>query len=245
MPSSTLKLLARIQLKKNFWPPVSIVAIFIFIYTIFSIYYTNISQNSATLGAVFITLGLSFIFSLIFNVFIVGLYKYFLNQAERKDSMFSDLLYGIKNSPDRIIAISLLKLLITRIPLIPGIICICLYYINGYKQELLVAAGVFLLVIGGIICYILSLGLSQSLFIAADNNSFTALQALRRSFWIMKGSKERLFILQLSFIPLFILSIFTMYLGFFIAIPYYIASTSYFYLDLNRRIQPMMFFRDK
>jgi len=244
MPSSTLKLLARIQLKKNFWQPVSVAAIFIFIYSIFSLYQTGISQQAATWGAVFIILGVSFIFSLIFNVFIVGMYKYYLNQAERKESLFSDLLYGIKSSPDRIIIIALIKLLVTRIPLLPGIICLCLYYINGCKQELLVAAGILLLIVGGIIFYILSLGLSQSLFIAADSNSITALEAVRRSFRIMKGNKERLFVLQLSFAPLFILSIFTMYLGFFVAIPYYIATTCYFYLDLNRRLQPLMFFRD-
>ena len=51
--------------------------------------------------------------------------------------------------------------------------------------------------------------------------------------------------LQLSFIPLVIVSIFTMYLGFFITIPYYVASTCYFYLDLNRRIEPKMFFREE
>ncbi len=245
MSSSTLKLLARIQLKKNLWQPVSVASIFIFIYSLFSIYQANIKQRATTWSAVFIIFGVSFIFSLIFNVFIVGLYKYYLNQAERKESLFSDLLYGIKNSPDRIILISLIKLLITRIPLIPSIICLCIYYIDGHKLEVLVAAGILLLVIGGILCYILSLCFSQSLFIAADNTSMSAFEVIRRSFWIMKENKERLFVLQLSFLPLFLLSIFTMYLGFFITIPYYIASNCYFYLDLNRRIQPNMFFRDE
>lgn len=245
MSSSNLKLLARIQLKKNFWQPVSVASIFILIYTLFSLYQSNINQRATTWGAVFISFGVYFIFSLIFDVFLVGMYKYFLNQAERKESLFSDLLYGIKNSPDRIIVISLLKLVITRIPLIPGILCMAAYYIDDCNQELLVALGILLLIIGGIICYILSLSFSQCFITAADNTSLTAIGIIKRSFRIMKGNKERLFMLQLSFIPLFIIGVFTMYLGFFIAIPYYVATTCYFYLELNRRIQPEMFFREE
>lgn len=244
MSSSKYRLLAKIQLKKNFWQPVSVSSMFILVYSMFSLYQTYLSQSAITWKAVIITFGVSFIFSLIFNVFIVGLYKYFLNQAERKESLFSDLLYGIKNSPDRIIVISFLQLIISRLPLIPGIICIAAYYINDCQKEVIAAAGFLLLIIGGIICYILSLSLSQCFFIAADSTSMSATQIIRRSFHIMKGNKEKLFALQASFIPYFLLGLFTMYLGFFIAIPYYIASTSYFYLDLNKRIQPEMFFRE-
>ena len=65
MSSSNLKLLARIQLKKNFWQPVSVASIFILIYTLFSLYQSNINQRATTWGAVFISFGVYFIFSLI------------------------------------------------------------------------------------------------------------------------------------------------------------------------------------
>ncbi len=245
MTSSKLKLLARIQLKKNFWQPVSVASLLILIYTLFSFYQANVTQTISTWSGIIISLGISFIFSMIFNVFIAGLYKYYLNQAERKESLFSDLLYGLKNSPDRIIAVSFFKVLITRLPLLPGILCTAAYYIDGCKQEVIAAGGILLLIIGAIVCYILSLSFSQILFIAADSTSLNTFEILRRSRHIMNGNKERMFMLQLSFIPLVIVSIFTMYLGFFITIPYYVASTCYFYLDLNRRIEPKMFFREE
>lgn len=244
MSSRHYKLLARIQLKRQLLLSVSITAIYLFFYSLYTLYINYIVSNAATIRALLIPFFVSLLFTLISDVFIVGLYRFYLLQAEKKEGQFSDLLYGIKHGPDRIIGFSLIKLVFTRLPFLPGLIFIGLYYFNGCKEELFVAVGVFLLMIGGVIGYVLSLGLSQCLLIAADGSEDSAVLIAKKSLSLMKGRKETFFFLQISFLPVFFLSAMTCYLGFFITVPYYLATTAYFYLDRTHRIRPYMFFTD-
>lgn len=245
MSSSQFKLLSRIRMKKNFWKPISVSSMFILAYVMFSYYQTIVSENTRSWGQLCSLLLTMLVFSLIFDVFLVGLHRYFLNVAFQGDGLFHDLLYGLKKSPDRIIVLSLLRHLITKLPLLPGLLCTFAFYVRNCDMELLAAGGILLLVIGGIAGYVLSLIYSQCLFLLAEDENLSAMDALRRSRRLMHGRKEQLFALQISFLPLFIAGFFTLYLGFFIAIPYYCLSTAFFYLELTDRISREMFYHEE
>ncbi len=112
---------------------------------------------------------------------------------------------------------------------------------DGFKQivqaiiasvlmMIIIIVGYLLFIVPGVI---LSLGLSQTYFIMADNPGIKATDAMQQSWEMMKGYKGQLFMLGLSFIPWAFLCIFTLFIGFFWLTPYMYVSFSHFYLQLK------------
>lgn len=89
-----------------------------------------------------------------------------------------------------------------------------------------------LFIVPGIIA---ALRYSQSYFILKDNPDITALEALRRSKAMMQGNKWRLFVLFLTFIGWFLLSIVTLGIGMLWVYPYVTTTIAHFYDDLRHR----------
>jgi|SRR5690625_2288142 len=69
-------------------------------------------------------------------------------------------------------------------------------------------------------------------YILVDNPDLTANEAIKESQKMMNGNKLRLFILHLSFIGWYLLSILTLGIGLVFLIPYIKAAETAFYLDL-------------
>jgi len=88
----------------------------------------------------------------------------------------------------------------------------------------------YLLIVPGIIK-----GLSYSMgpYILAENPNWTARQCLNESKRIMKGNVGKLFVLELSFIPWFLLCGITLGLGYIYVIPYISATMANFYNALK------------
>lgn len=245
MPISVIKTLARLRLRKNFWKNTSVTSLYILAYTLLSAYVNSLLQRSNSIKSIVITYALTILFSLVFDVFTVGLYNYFMNLSKKQEALFSNLLYGIKNNPDKIIGVTIIKKLAVIAPVIPGIICFIVYYTDKSRPEIFSFAGVLLIIAGGIASYIISLSLSQCFIILAENTELSAIQVVKASMTLMKNRKEKLFVLHLSFIPLIIFGLLTMYIGFFLIIPYYIACMCVFNLGITDRIRPEMFIPDR
>ncbi|MGN1180443.1 MAG: DUF975 family protein, partial [Suilimivivens sp.] len=89
--------------------------------------------------------------------------------------------------------------------------------------------------IGSIANVILSLMFSQSFYLMLDFPGYSAKDVLVKSNVIMKGNKGRLFYIDLSFIPLFLLGLCTCCIGFLWILPYYQSTRANFYLDLMKK----------
>ncbi len=90
--------------------------------------------------------------------------------------------------------------------------------LGAYLLMLLgIVIGMLLFIIPGII---LGFGLSQTYFIIAKNRNIGAVDALKKSWELMKGRKLDYFILTLRFLPWILLSIFTLFIGLLWVIPY-------------------------
>jgi len=89
-----------------------------------------------------------------------------------------------------------------------------------------------LLIIPGIIAYY---RYSQAFFILRDNPQIGALEAIRRSKELMVGNKGRLFVLNLSFIGWFLLTIPTLGIGMLWVGPYQYTALGHFHNDLLSR----------
>ena len=80
---------------------------------------------------------------------------------------------------------------------------------------------------------IVSLALSQVYFIIVDQKTKSAREAIKMSWNVMKGNKRKLFLLQLSFIGWFILTVFTLFIGLIFLYPYIMTTYSKFYQNLK------------
>ena len=95
-----------------------------------------------------------------------------------------------------------------------------------FLYTLIVLGGFILLIIPGIYW---GLMYSQSYFILADNPNIKVTDALAKSKEMMNGSKLKLFLLQLLYLVLVILSIFTLCLGLIVIIPWIRVANAKFY----------------
>ncbi|CEH33816.1 DUF975 family protein [Romboutsia lituseburensis] len=144
---------------------------------------------------------------LLYGPITAGLAKFTLNLARDKESAkFSDLFSQFK---------LFFKLLLMTIVI-----------------NLAVVLGTMLLIVPGII---LALMFSQSYYILVENPELSFVECLSRSASMMKGHKMELFILELSFLGWFILSIISFGIGFIWYMPYYEMTVTNFYLNLNKK----------
>ena len=88
-----------------------------------------------------------------------------------------------------------------------------------------------LLIIPGIIK---AYSYSMSWFVLADRPDLTANEARKRSMYLMKGHKWRLFCLDFSFIGWYLLSILTLGILSFWVMPYHLTARAEFYQELLR-----------
>ena len=78
-----------------------------------------------------------------------------------------------------------------------------------------------------------SLSISQTWFIIANDENITGYDALKESWNLMRGKRLKLFFLELSFIGWAILSVLTLFIGFIFLAPYMQTSYAKFYDNLN------------
>lgn len=93
---------------------------------------------------------------------------------------------------------------------------------------LVILVGFFLLLIPAIIA---SLSYALVPFLLADEPNVGGIKVLRKSKQMMNGYKWKYFLLGLSFIGWMILSVLTLFLGYFVLLPYMYASYARFYED--------------
>ena len=164
------------------------------------------------------------------GIFIAGQTYLYLNISCGGNIRVSDVFYGFTHHPDRAILIQLLQLLLMLAAYVPLFVVLGLWMVIDSIYMLIPVAVTFCF--GLIVSVIISLMYSQSYFVMLDFPDFTALQCLRFSRKIMKGSKARRFYLDMSFIPLYLLGLLTCCIGLLFVIPYVNTTYSNFYLEL-------------
>lgn len=137
--------------------------------------------------------------------FTVGLSKFILNIVNYKKSKFTDVFFGFK-----IFFKSMGMYLIMLVIIMIGLIC---FIVPGF---------------------IAAIGLSMAPYILAEDKEKGVIQSLKESWELMSGYKLDYFILELSFIPWFILGIVTFGIGFLWVVPYVALTEGNFYLKLKQ-----------
>lgn len=173
----------------------------------------------------------SFIITLIISVFSVGLIRFSLNMCRGEQYRLSDLFFGFRTHPDKIIIAQLILTLISEICSIPVTIMDFMSSSNTLTLDELSFRSLVILACS-FLNFVVTLGLHLTMYLLCDYDNPSAVQALRESWHLMRGNKGRLFYLSLSFFGIFLLGFLSCGIGFLWALPYWEITFSYFYLDI-------------
>lgn len=192
-------------------------------------WFSNLMLPATIAGNILSTI-LSLVISIVGGVLSIGFTLFFLNMACGQPFVTSDLFYGFREQPNKCLILSLVFALINTLCLLPyQIFSIMFLRTNNVTWGILTMVTMAI----GLLVYVpLTLAISQAYFLVLDFPNYSAGETLKKSISIMKGHKARLFYLQVSFLPLMILCLFTCCIGFLWLMPYMQMTMTLFFLDL-------------
>ena len=141
-----------------------------------------------------------------------------------------NICYGFQTNPERSFKVSLAHIAIECIYILPFQVLALLFVRTFDYKYIIIAYAIMLL--GTIVLAPLRLALSQTYYLLLDFPDASAKEVLLTSIKIMKGNKWRLFKLELSFLPLQIVCLLSLGIGFLWLNPYMRMTQTLFFLDL-------------
>ena len=192
----------------------------------------------------------SFLFQLFAGFFTAGEAYVYLKVACNQTPAIEDLFHCFRDDSQKVIRIQAVLAAISVISSLPAVIVS--YFMSrsflaillnassgnyGTNSALLVLAYVVFYLLGAVIDIFAKLLFSQAYYLMLDFPEYSVSRLLKTSVQLMKGSKGRLFYVELSFIPLYLLAGVSFGIGFLWLIPYMEAVLANFYLDLIKKRQ--------
>lgn len=176
-----------------------------------------------------------FILTLVFGIFYAGVRLLYLNVAREREYSMDNLIYFFRNNPDHVIICTFAVAFISLLVSIP--INIYTYNLEAgttvESQMMWAVQTLLMMAAASLLTELLTLPFEMIYFLLADNPEMSGIEALKGSVKMLKGNMGKLLLLKISFIPLMILSIFTLYLALLWVIPYMEMTTVMFYRDLR------------
>lgn len=232
LSSASLKSLAKGQLLGKYGTLIGIYIIHFGCIMSIALISTMMIDTTTVIGNI-VFYAVNFLISLLTGILLYGEAYIFLKIACNQKVTVNDLFYGFKTEPDKIIKV---QLPITIVGLICGLYDVLSPYVMKYPDNAyLFLAYIILFIIGNVISIVFSLNVSQCYYLMLDFPQYQPKEVLLQSCHIMKGNKGRLFYIELSFLPLFLLGIFSCCIGFLWILPYLQAVQANFYLDLIKK----------
>ena len=188
------------------------------------------STMSVVLGEAF-----ALIVSLITGIFSAGYCYMQLNIARGREYSLGDLIFFFKNQPDRVIIAGFVLALIQVAAQIPYSYFVYTMDRGTTLEEQMTWMSTIslLMLLSMVLNMLISLPFAMTFYLMADDVNLGGIEALKASARLMKGNMGRYLLLQISFIPLLFLSMFTLYLALLWIIPYMEMSFAVFYQDLT------------
>lgn len=183
-----------------------------------------------------------FILALIMMVFSAGVSYMFLNLARDRKHTLNDMLYFFTNHPDRVIVAAFVMAVIDQIVSIPYNYYTFMVYPGDTAEEQLVwmAECMLLMLLASVLNTIFTLPFAMTYYLLADNPEMGGIEALKTSARLMKGNKGKYLMMQISFVPLMLLTVFTLYIGMLWVLPYMEMTSVMFYRDICGEFKPSM-----
>lgn len=172
----------------------------------------------------------SLLITWVLGVMQLGLDFFFLKAACGQPYKISDLFYGYRNDFSKTMSLSGVYALLTAVCQMPFQYLLSAYLLTG--NESLIIASIPIGIVGLCIYYPVSAGLFLSFYLMLDFPDKSAREVIALSFHLMKGSKRRVLYMTFSFIPLMLLCVCSLYIGFLWLMPYMQMTSACFFLDI-------------
>jgi len=155
-----------------------------------------------------------------------------LKTARNQEVKISDMLYVVKNNPDKVIIIYIIQQLLMFLFNLPANIIAIIANKNLQVGMWEVLYFVFM-ILGYLADIIIITLLSQAMFIYLDNPQEGSLNCIEASVRVMKNNFQGYIRLLISFIPLQLMGVFTLGIGYIWVIPYQNTTFALFYMKLK------------
>lgn len=205
--------------------------------TMGSVYAMTGSEGTATAISILFNI-LLLLASIVLGVMNAGIALYFLNIACGQSFSLKNLFYGFQTDSRRCLGIAAVIVTWRTLCLWPGQY-LAQKYLNTLDGKWIPYALIALIV--GMIVYVpVALGMELSFYLMLDFPQNSAKETLSLCWRIMKGNRKRLFLLELSFLPLMLLCALSFGIGFLWLNPYMQMTYTCFFLDLmNPKEKPV------
>ncbi len=172
----------------------------------------------------------TFLFAALSILLQTGIYYLYLNMICGQRYAVSDMFIAFRQDFGKAAAVASVQALVQLLCSLPADICNYFFLITG---EYVWIVFMLLALAGGLLVGVpLLLTLRITPLVLLDFPQYSVGEILRHSFRIMKGNRGRLFYIELSFLPLFLLCAFTLGIAYLWLIPYMQMTITLFYLDL-------------
>lgn len=204
---------------------------FFILFASFSLMQSGSGMNTHSSGMAGMLFILNQVMAVFMGVFNVGISLFYLNVVCRKPAGIRNLFYGFQFF-GKSIGLSFILVIVNMLTAFP--LQLLTGITDGYIARTNLPSVILLQIICLIIYVPLSLGLSQVYFLMLDFPGLSVTELVLKSFRVMKGHKRKLFYLQLSFFPLMLLGLLSLFIGFLWLIPYMNAAYALFFLDIMK-----------
>ena len=176
---------------------------------------------------------ITLIVNILLGILVSGKAYLYMNLVYSQTISASDIFFGLRQHPEKAVILQSLFVVVDFLVSLPGTLILFFYY-RTQSTNLYIALLV-VLVIGIIVNIYVSLTYSQSFFLLHDFPDRSAKDLLLTSRNLMQGNRLRLLCLNLSFIPIYILGIISLFIPLLWISVYRYASVAAFYQDLIAR----------
>lgn len=232
LSSASLKSLAKGQMLGKYGTLIGAYAIHLSCILFAELWAGLLVDNTTPLGML-ISYAVSFIISLIGGLFLYGESYIYLKIACNQKATIHDIFHGFSGPSDKIIKIQVILALAALIASLPNLLSLAV--MENPENPYLMLLYVIILLIVMTAYVIFNMTFSQCYYLMLDFPHYTPKQILIASRKVMKGNRGRLFYIELSFLPLYLLGICSCFVSFLWILPYMQAVKANFYLDLMKK----------
>lgn len=233
--AKAIKAIARERLLGNYGTTIGAMILYRFIAFIL-INIVSAAIIPANLLTYFIYFGATILVSLFLGVFDSGLAYLFMNLVYSQSVSTADLFHGFKNHPDKAILLHVPIAIVNTLTMIPLQILSALLVKDTRTTAIIAPRYIVFAICVSVVMTIINLYVrlmfSQSYYILQDFPEKRSTEILKASMKLMKGSKLRLLLLYISFIPITLLGSLACFIPLLWVGAYTSASDAAFYQDL-------------
>ncbi|SFV02949.1 DUF975 family protein [Butyrivibrio sp. INlla21] len=173
---------------------------------------------------------ITLVISILVGILVSGKAYLYMNLLYSQAVSTSDIFFGFKQHPNKAVTIQALFVVVDFLVSIPGTV---IFYLSRTNPSSGLIGVLFIFIVLGLIINVyVSLTYSQAFFLLHDYPDKSAKELLAYSKEMMKGHRFRLLYLHISFIPLMIFGVITLFIPLLWISVYRYATLTAFYQDL-------------